>query len=331
MQAMSTTRLLHLSLGLVCGLAILPAQAQRYTITQNTGTDTFGAKSTGQTFTPSVGILPNPGSIKSLPLEKVTLYHGNYKPAAASATTWLNIYDDDPNKGGKFVGSSLNAVDTRSLSFHDPMVWSFAKLSLNTSLKHWAVMSSTNTAGGLDIAVSLETNPRSSSAYSGGAGLIANIVEHSNGVDARFEIDFFTGIQGMFSVSGAGCAASSGTPAIAAPCLPQVGRPFDLVFDDLVPGSLLYVILGASSSNWSGIQLPVSVAKIIPGTSSSCTLYASLDILLPTPVSGGRVVLPTMVPNVTGLFGTTLYVQGAQGETSGRLSMSPLGRVFVGQ
>ena len=66
------------------------------------------------------------GAVRSttLPLEVITLYHGNFRPAAPSATTFLNIYEGDPNAGGTFIGSSENSVDTRSLRYRDAMAWS---------------------------------------------------------------------------------------------------------------------------------------------------------------------------------------------------------------
>ncbi len=330
---MTPTRLVFILLfSLTLLLSSVSAQTtQRYSIGQPTGSDTFGARSTGQTFTPNVGIVPNPGNPTTLPLEVVTLYHGNTTSAAPSATTYLNIYDGDPNATGKFIGSSDNAVDTRGLKFHDPMVWSFSKLQLAYTVKHWAVMSSTNVAGNLDIAVSLETEPRAGNSYLGGAGLIANIVEHQTGVDAKFTFDFFTGIQGNFVVSNSGCAGSVGTPTLAAPLRPQVGRSFPIEFGNLATGGALIIFLGASDTSWATLPLPFPMLRLIGGSDPTCFLYASIDVMLAVPITGSTLKLPLTLPNDTNLFGNVVFTQGCQFEATGRLSMTAKGRIFVGQ
>lgn len=321
---------------LSCGIALLATSlaAQttlRYTIAQTKGTDTFGAKSTGQTFTPNVGIVPSPGSPTMMPLEMVTLYHGNATPFAPSATTFLNIYDGDPNGTGKFIGSSDNSVDTRSLKFHDPMVWQFSKLQLAYTVKHWAVMSSTNVAGNLDVAVPLETEPRAGDSYSGGAGLIANIVEHQNGVDAKFAFEFFTGVQGNFNVSNTGCASSVGVPTLDAPLRPQVGRAFPIEFGNLATGGVLIVFLGASDTTWATLPLPLPMARLIGGSDPTCFLYTSIDVMLAVPTTSSTFTLPLTLPNDTNLFGNVVFTQGCQFESTLRLSMTPKGRIFIGQ
>ena len=318
-------------LGLALSISSVSAQALRYSISQSKGADTFGAKSTGQTFTPNVGIAPAPGAPATLPLELVTLHHGNYSPSAPSATTYLNIYDGDPNTTGKFVGSSANSIDTRKLKFRDPMVWQFDKLQLQYTSKYWAVMSSTKTAGGLDVAVSLETEPRAGNSYSGGAGLIANIVEHKSGVDAKFTIDFFTGVQGIFSTSGISCSSSTTTPALRAPLRPQVGRNFVLEHDNLSTGALVLSILGSSDKTWGPVPLPFPIASILPGAPGKCLLQVSVDVLTPVVSTGPTLSLPWTFPSSTSLFGLVLFAQGGQYDTNGKWSWTSKGRIFVGQ
>ncbi len=185
------TRLLTLSLlALVAVLFAAPVAQAQYDITQSLGNDTFGSKSTGQTFTPNVGINPDPGAVTELDLTQITLYHGNYTANAPSATTYLVIYDGDPNAGGNVIGASSNYIDTTTgLYFHSAMVWTFNNVTLNYVTEYWAVMESSDTGGLLDVAVSLETHDRNlGDVYTGGTGLIANQAPHSSSVDAKFEI-----------------------------------------------------------------------------------------------------------------------------------------------
>ena len=161
-----------------------------YTIVQTLGNDTFGGKSTGQTFTPMDGIIPNPGAVKALNLIQITLYHGNTTDQAPSPTTFLNIYDGDPHAGGSLVGSSSNRIDTtEGFRFHSPMIWKFDGITLDPSREYWAIMESSGNGGLLDVAVSLETSDRTmGDLYPSGSGLIVNQRKERRSVDARFEI-----------------------------------------------------------------------------------------------------------------------------------------------
>lgn len=297
-------------LALSCtAILAVPAAAQTnlcFAITQGVGGDTFGARSAGQSFTPNVGLVPAAGSLTALPLTQMTFYQGNLGGLARSATTYLNIYDGDPNGSGTFIGSSVNAVDTTTLTFHTPMTWTFNLLVLNAATEHWAVMSSTNAAGNLDIEVSLETEPRNGppgpDVYTGGAGLIANIAQHPASVDARFEAQFALVPPGSFTLSGVGCAGSGGVPTLSAVggATPRVGEAFGVECANLP----LTAATAFASISYSAFTPAVDLTVIgMPG----CTLYTPLTIVVAQPVAGG-IAQFTVTPPVS-LAGFTLYYQ----------------------
>ena len=329
------TRLL---LALAATLFAAPAlDAQQYNIDQNLGLDTFGDKSTGQTFTPSVGITPDPGSPPTIALTSITLYHGNFSDQAPSATTFLNIYDGDPFAGGAFIGSSSNSIDTTpGFSFHTPMAWSFDKLDLVYTTEHWAVMSSTNTAGGLDVAVSLETQDRNiinPSVYTGGTGLIANHVPHQNLIDAKFNIVLEDSV-GSFTLTGAGCPSSTGQQATLTANVPAVGQNFTATLSNTTALAFPVLALGFSDTSWALGPLPFPLSNLFSKTPPGCDLFVSPDKLFNmthTPPTAAK-TLP--IPSDTSLVGATFFVQGLQLEfvagPNVRLSTTAYGTAVIG-
>jgi len=163
-----------------------------YKIVQALGEDTFGASSTGQTFTPGVGIDPDPGPVSTVDLLQISFYKGNYGASDPSATTWLNLYDGNPHDGGVLVGSSTNSIDTSvEIAPSAPLTWQFDELTLDNTTEYWSIMESTDTGGALDVGVSLETHDRNlHDVYTGGTGLIADQARHPDSVDAKFRIWF---------------------------------------------------------------------------------------------------------------------------------------------
>ena len=142
------------SLVLPLALSSVPASlatAQQYRIEQSTGGHSFGGNSTGQTFTPNIGITPDPGSTEFVALEEFTLYQGNFGGSNRPPETFLNIYDGDPAAGGSFVGSSLNSVDARLTRYQDPLRFVFAHTMLDYEREYWAILSSTRSSGALDV------------------------------------------------------------------------------------------------------------------------------------------------------------------------------------
>ena len=305
---------------------------QQFTITQTSGTDNFGSRSTGQTFTPNVGINPNPGTRTTIPLSQITLYAGNSGATAPSTTTYLNIYDGDPNQSGQFVASSTNSIDTNGLTFRTPLVWTFAQPDLIYTREYWAVMSSTAAAGGLNIAVSLETEPRNGppgpNVYTGGAGLIANIAKHPNSVDCRFEIQFFVGFKGSFGVSGRGCPGSAGQGLLSSPSYPQLGQSFRVDIQSAAATALPFLALGLSDTNWNGLPLPARLNIFLPNVPAACQILASPDVFL-NMAAGSTATTQIPLPNDPSLNGATFFVQGYQIEGA-TVSVTAKGTAIVG-
>ena len=163
---------------------------KRLVIAQLKANMSQGMFGTGQTFTPSVGIVPNPGNAATVDLTAFSLFRGKSGSDAPSPTAFLNIYDGDPNAGGRLVGSSTNsdaigpgdAVGTE-------YAWTFDRLSLDYTTKYWAVISS-EASGALDVGVSLQVD--STNPYAGGHSLMAHQKENTagRGTDAKFEATF---------------------------------------------------------------------------------------------------------------------------------------------
>lgn len=135
----------------VVALVAPDVQAQRYTIEQ-TLNGGYNAWIKGQTFTPSIGIDPDPGAVTTLNLRTVTFYRSSQGWAGPTSHFYLNIYDGDPvNGSGVFVGSSTNTIDVDQVANMEPMTWEFDFLALDYNHEYWALVSSTNVDGGLDV------------------------------------------------------------------------------------------------------------------------------------------------------------------------------------
>ena len=313
-------------------LTATPALAQQYLISQPVGGDNFGARATGQTFTPSIGIAPDPGMPATIPLTRITLYAGNSGAAAPSTTTFLNLYDGDPNAGGNFVASSTNSLDTNGLTFRTPLVWTFAQPALNYNTEYWAVMSSTGTAGGLDIAVSLETEPRNGppgpDIYTGGTGLIAGYAPHPASQDTRFEVEFFVGVRGSFGVSGRGCPSSAGDGVLGAQSFPRVGQPWQVDVTNAAPAGIPFLVIGVSDSFWNGGPLPISLNLLLPFAAPSCQIEVSVDLAAPM-IPGTTAALSLPIPGDVNLAGSRFYVQAYQLEAA-TISVTGKGTAVIG-
>ena len=301
-----------------------------YSISQPLGNDNFGSRSTGQTFTPGIGTVPSVGMGTALLMTQITLYQGNSGATAPSATTYLNIYDADPNAGGSFVGSSTNSVDTNGPSFRTPMTWEFTPLPLSTTTEYWAIMSSTSSAGALDVAVSLETElrngPPGPNVYAGGAGLIANIVPHPNSLDARFEVVFSLAPPSSVTPFGVGCGGSAGVPAIGAVSPPTFDAPFTISCANVPPGmNGAFAVLGFRQFS-PGIDLtPIGMR--------SCRLYVALDLVQQLSAVGGRADFTLMMPMSSSWVGAPLFFQFLvtdPGANSIGLIVSDAARVEIG-
>lgn len=142
----------------------------------------------GQSFTPSIGIKPNPGTVATLDLTAITLYRSHQPWVGPTSRFYLNIYDGDPvNGSGVFVGSSTNSVDVAPLVDFDPMKWTFDNLSLNYTQEYWAIVSSTNSSGGFDVYCGMRESGQTDP-YGGGTS-IAGITTDPAGYHVKPTID----------------------------------------------------------------------------------------------------------------------------------------------
>ncbi|MFT4841924.1 MAG: hypothetical protein ACI8UD_003517 [Planctomycetota bacterium] len=322
----TTTRLL-----LCLALSTATLSAQQYLISQPISGDTFGARSGGQTFTPGIGVVP-PSTAGVLPLTKFTLHYGNLGAQTPSATTFLNIYDDNPNTVGQFWGSSTNSLDTTAaagLTFGDALVWDFPQLMLVDTIQYWAIMSSTNTAGSVPLEVTLQTADRNGpDVYLGGAGIIGNLAQHPNGVDATFEIEFLNGAPASFATSGTGCPSSVGTANLSAATLPQLGSTLQVDISNVSPIGVPMMVFGLSDTMWSSVPLPLAVSIALPAA-PSCMLQVSVDFLQTLTPVGSTASFSLPIPNNPALIGFVLFTQGAQLEATG-FSVTEKGIATVG-
>lgn len=305
--------------------------AQQYLISQPVSGDSFGSRSGGQTFTPGVGVVPA-STIGVLPLTKITLHYGQFGSMNPSATTFLNIYDGNPNTGGQFWGSSTASVDTTAaagLGLGDAMVWNFAQLPLVDTFEYWAIMSSTNTAGGLPLEVTLQTADRNGpDVYLGGSGIIASLALHPNGVDAKFEIEFLNGVLASYSTSGTGCPSSVGIASLTAATLPQIGQVFQIDINNVSQVGVPLMMLGLSDTSWSGVPLPFPVSGALPAA-PSCLILVSVDALQTLATVGSTASFALSIPSNPVLSGIVVYTQGAQLEVAG-VSVTEKGTATVG-
>ncbi len=302
-----------------------------FTISQPLGGDNFGARATGQTFTPGVGVMPDASAFPALPLAQITLYQGNSGANSPSATTYLNIYDGDPNAGGNFVGSSTDFVDTNGPVFHTPMHWHFSQIPLLTATEYWAVLSSTDTAGNLDVECSLENQNRNTpNPYAGGAGLIANIVRHPALNDTKFEIRFFFGALGTFTSVGTGCPTSTGSVVdlrLQDGTPPAIGQTMTFeVANAPANEPLSFVVLGAMDPG--GIDLGVIG---MPG----CPMHVDGFAALQAPTAGNGVGTASLpLPNDMALVGASFFAQplvrdaavNAFGAVTGNAKLATIGQ-----
>lgn len=148
----------------------------------------------GQTFTPSVGIVPNPGAVTTLDLTEIRFTRSMQSWVGPTSEFYLNIYDGDPVNGtGVFVGSSLESINVGGLGDYSPMRWSFAHLTLDYDHEYWALVSSTNTTGGFDVYCGMREG--ANDPYAGGT-CIAGVAGDEGGYhvkpvhDLGFEMSF---------------------------------------------------------------------------------------------------------------------------------------------
>lgn len=174
-----------------------------FVISQPNGPAAFGNGSTGQSFTPSVGISPDPGvSTTSIDLTGVSLWTngGSAADTGNLNTVFLLIYQGAPAFTGttgsfvptNLVGSSTNSIDHNpNLAAGTELAWTFNNLTLNYNTTYFAVIAS-NTTGSLginDVGIAFQNQSSPANPYAGGSGLINNFVADGN-VDLKFTATF---------------------------------------------------------------------------------------------------------------------------------------------
>lgn len=119
-------------LAVALALCAAPLVEAQYLIQQTLGGG-YNPWIKGQTFTPSIGVTPDPGSVSTLDLKDVTFYRSAQGWVGPTSNFYLNIYDANPiTGGGVFVGSSTNAIDVAPLS-PDRRISTFSETALARS------------------------------------------------------------------------------------------------------------------------------------------------------------------------------------------------------
>ena len=113
-----------------------------------------------------------------------------------------------------------------------------------------------------------------------------------------------------FEPFGTGCPGAFGVPTIAvAPGgLPWVGDDLVVNLGNLPPGSPpAFVTIGLSNTTWAGFFLPADLGPLgAPG----CTVFASVEVAIPIPTSGGTGQLSLPIPDDPSLAGLQIFNQG---------------------
>lgn len=176
-------------------LFLLTASASQgaYVISQPNEPTSQGNAGTGQSFTPSVGIVGDPGSSTArIDLTSFSLWsNGGASATLGRNTTYLLIYDANPSGIANLVGSSTNSIDLDPISnapLGTELVWSFNNLSLNYTTTYFAVISSSNTGTTVnDIGVGFRNSTLNP--YAGGNALADNFAVQGPG-DLKFSASF---------------------------------------------------------------------------------------------------------------------------------------------
>lgn len=180
-------------------LMTAPAGQGAYVISNPNANATFGNAATGQSFTPSVGMVDDPGvNTATIELTSISFWSNggasagpSGSPAANLDTVYLHIYDANPSGSANLVGVSTNYRDLNPASNYpqgSEMQWTFGNLTLNYQTTYFAVFSKGTTPTSInDVGIGLQvdnTNP-----YSGGTGLINDFAATST-QDAKFSATF---------------------------------------------------------------------------------------------------------------------------------------------
>jgi hypothetical protein len=164
-----------------------------YVINQPNEPTSQGNAGTGQSFTPSVGMVDDPGpSTVTIDLTSFSLWsNGGASATTGRDTTYLLIYDANPSGAANLVGSSTNFIDLNPISnapTGTELVWTFNNLTLNYSTTYFAVISSSSSGTTVnDIGVGFRNSTLNP--YAGGNALADNFVVQGTG-DLKFSATF---------------------------------------------------------------------------------------------------------------------------------------------
>lgn len=180
-----------------CFLFLFAASAAHgaYVISQNEGPTAQGNAGTGQSFTPSIGMIEDPGSsTTTIDLTSFSLWSNAGGSAVTGRdTTYLLIYDANPVGTANLVGSSTNFIDLDPASnapAGTQLTWNFSNLTLDYNTTYFAVISSSNLGvnGINDIGFGFK-NKTDTNPYLGGTAL-ANDFAPQGTSDLQFTATF---------------------------------------------------------------------------------------------------------------------------------------------
>ena len=169
----------------------VPLAHGAFVISQPTTTGFQGNAGTGQSFTPSVGMVDDPGaSTGTIELTSFSLWSNTTGSATSGrATTYLLIYDANPSGAANLVGASSNFIDLSTTQVAGTeLQWSFSNLELDYNTLHFAVIASSNTGTSVDdIGFGFANN--TANPYAGGTALADNF-NLQGGSDLQFSATF---------------------------------------------------------------------------------------------------------------------------------------------
>jgi hypothetical protein len=177
---------------IILGLLLAAPLAQGgYVISQLNSTTFQGNAGTGQSFTPSVGLVDDPGSsTATIELTSFSLWSNTTgSPTAGRATTYLLIYDASPAGSANLVGASTNFINLSvTQTANTELAWTFDNLALDYDTRYFAVIASKNTGTDInDIGFGFANNL--ANPYLGGTALADNFAVQS-GSDLKFSANF---------------------------------------------------------------------------------------------------------------------------------------------
>jgi V8-like Glu-specific endopeptidase len=113
---------------------------------------------------------------------------------------------------------------------------------------------------------------------------------------------------GGFHTFGQGCGGAFGVPALSFVGTPELGRVFSVRITNLntAPGLLGLLMIGFSSTQWSGGPLPASLASL---GLQGCTLFVSDGGVDMMSSASGMALRSYLVPNNTAWLGASLNYQ----------------------